>query len=263
MKNFLAYASPVRTAVLAVLCGGVSASADVSLISQTRTTDASASATAGSVVDGPVADLESAPGFGLFDEAVSPLALAIDSSGLPVSVVVSQGVAKQVSTLSLTSFAAQGEASVSLTLTPAAGSSAEASGESLFDVFFSVDLPSHFVISGFVDTQAILTGGAGLPALDNEVSLTRTDDNTLIFSSTTNDESFSQFGLLNPGTYRLWAQATVGAMQFSSPTDTRTVNGISAFEFRMLVTGVPETSTYLSALGLVGLIAMAGRWGRR
>ncbi len=252
---------PTRVALLAAWIGaqtltGVDGLAAVSLISQTRTLDASAKATSGAVVVGPFVESAASPGFGDFNEAIEPLAVAI-SGGL---VSVAQGVAKQNSVLGLSSFTAQGEASLSITLVPpAAGLSGEAGSESFFEVFFSIDEPSQFSISGFVDTQGIMTGGSGAPTLDNEVALVRTDDNTLIFTSGSNDGNFLADGPLAPGNYHLWAIAEVGASQVSSPTFSRSVAGISEFEFRMLIAGIPETSTYLSALGLLGMAAVVGR----
>jgi hypothetical protein len=233
-------------------------SAGVSLISQTRTLDAEAKAIASDVTDGPIADSESAAGFGSFDEAIEPLALAVDTSPT-VLVASAQGVAQQHSVLSLTSFIAQGKASVSLTLLPPAnGLSGEARGESFFEVFFSLDEPMNYLLAGSVDTLAIVTGGSGVPTLDNEVALIRTDDNTLIFTSGVNDGALLGFGTLSPGNYRLWANAEVIASQASSDLAQRTVSGISEFDFQMVVTGIPEAGTYFSALGLVGLVAVAG-----
>lgn len=262
MKKYLPLTSPTKWAVLAALISGGEGFAAVSLISQTRTVDAQAESQALLVVDSPAPESKSAPGFGLFTESVEPFALAISSGSL---VAAAQGVAKQKSSLSTSLFAAEGEASISLSLfPPAVGLSGDASGKSFFEVFFSVDEAMHFSLSGFVDTQGIVTGDSGLPALENEVGLKRTDDNTLIFLSGSNDGSLLAAGELIPGNYRLWAQAEVSASQISSSVDPRTVSGISEFDFRMLVYGVPETSTYVSALGLVGLAAMFGvRWGRR
>lgn len=264
MKTNLSSNCPTRVALLAAFIGAVEASAGVSLISQNRTLDASAEAIAGSVVDGPHAESLAAPGFGVFNEAIEPFALAISISGNAL-VASAQGVAKQNSSLGLTAFTAQGVASVSLTLLPPSSVlSGEASAESFFEVFFSIDEPMQFSLSGSVDTQAITTGGAGDPALDNEVALVRTDDNTLIYSSGANDGNLLGSGPLAPGNYRLWAQAEVSATQVSSPLFLRTVSGISEFDFQMLVSGIPETSTYVSALGLMGLVAMAGfRCARR
>ncbi len=240
------------------MIGAAKASAGVSLISQNRTLDAEAMAQAVLVVDGPNTDSKSAVGFGVFDEAIEPLALALDLSSTPL-VASAQGVAKQNSVLSLTSFIAQGEASVSLTLLPPAnGLSGEASGESFFEVFFSLDEPMNFSLSGFVDTQAIVTGGSDDPDLENEVALVRTDDNTLIYTSGGNDGALLAGGLLSAGNYRLWAHAEVGASQMSTNLVSRTVSGISEFDFRMVVTGIPEAGTYLSAFGLIGLVAVAG-----
>jgi hypothetical protein len=64
--------------------------------------------------------------------------------------------------------------------------------------------------------------------------------------------------LLSAGNYRLWAHAEVGASQMSTNLVSRTVSGISEFDFRMVVTGIPEAGTYLSAFGLIGLVAVAG-----
>ncbi|MGE3310741.1 MAG: hypothetical protein AB7O66_12290, partial [Limisphaerales bacterium] len=74
---------------------GLEGFAGVSLISQTRTLDASAQSTSGAVTAGPFADSASAADFGVFDEAIQPLAVAINSP----YVSIAQGVAKQNSVL--------------------------------------------------------------------------------------------------------------------------------------------------------------------
>jgi hypothetical protein len=258
VKTKISLIDPSRAALLVAMVSAAQVSAGVSLISQTRTLDAEAKAIADDIVDAPPAAFKSAAGFGSFDDAVEPLALAVDVSPT-VLVASAQGVAKQHSVLSLTSFIAKGEASVSLTLLPPAnGLRGEASGESFFEVFFSLDEPMNFSLWGAVDTQAIVTGGADAPDLDNEVALVRTDDNTLIYTSGANDGALLTSGTLSPGNYRLWANAEVGASQSSTNLASRTVSGISEFDFRMVVTGIPEAGTYLSVFGLIGLVAVAG-----
>lgn len=239
---------------VAAVFGVIPSQADVTWTAQTRTLEASAEASVGSVVDGPWVGLDDASDFGVFDSAVEPLAVAF----LGRDIAIVQGVANQYSVLGLSSFVARGEASVSMTLTPVVGASGSATGSSTFEVRFYVGEPSLFSLSGVLDTQAILTGGASVPFLDNEVGLERTDDNTLIFESGSNDTVLAEAGPLIPGNYRFWASAEVDASQASIVSGPRTVAGISEFDLQLMVMGIPETSTYLSMLGLAGVVSLVG-----
>lgn len=204
--------------------------------------------------------LESALDFSFFNEEVAPLSLAIQGA----QVSIAQGVGKQVSGIADFGIAGSGEASVSLTLLPGPGASAEASGQSLFDVVFTITKLSNFILSGSLDTQAIVTGGATIPALSNDFLFEDVDNSLTLFDSLTQDEAFSLSGVLAPGTYRLYAVAEVDATQAASLTTARTVSGISSFDFdfRIATVLIPEPGTLGTAaavLGLCGLTVMGRR----
>jgi hypothetical protein len=125
-----------------------------------------------------------------------------------------------------------------------------------------VDVLSSYTLAGSIDTQAIVTGGAGLPSLSNEVILEDVDNALILFESLTDDELFSISGLLNPGNYRLRASAGIVANQSSSLTASRTVEGTSSFDLDLQLTprGVPEPGTAVLVLGaLTGLVLRSRR----
>ncbi|MBL9139885.1 MAG: hypothetical protein JNK85_28700 [Verrucomicrobiales bacterium] len=195
--------------------------------------------------------LETSLDFSLFDKEVAPLSLAINRT----LVSIAQGVGKQVSGIADFGIAGQGEASVSLTLVPGAGISGEASGQSLFDVVFTITKLSNFTLTGSLDTQSITTGGAALPTLSNSFLFEDVDNSLTLFQALTDDEAFGISGTLPPGTYRISAGADADASQAASLTLSRTVNGISAFDFdfRIATVQIPEAGTMGAAAAILGL----------
>jgi hypothetical protein len=199
-------------------------------------------------------DSASALAFELFDDSADSFALAVSPVGTPSAVSIAQGIARQKSSILPGSISASGEASGALTLTASVGSSASAEGESLLDLTFTVGVPSSYTLAGFLNTQAIVTGGASIPTLENDLLFENLDNSTVLFQSLTDDESFSLVGILSPGKYRLTASASVEAEQLSSPNFDQTVYGLSSFEFSLQLkpSTVPD-----SGGGLVGLAAIA------
>lgn len=247
--------SPKLSALLvAFLAPAVTAAAAVVPTAQTRTIDAEASASVPGDSDSD-SDSASAPGFGPFNAEVDPLAIAIANT----DVAIAQGVAKQQSSFGPSLITASGESSVSMTLLAFAGGLAAAEGESLFSVDFQVTTPSTYALSGFVDTQAIVTGGASVPILDNEVTFYDLDNAIILFQTLTLDQVIAAAGVLAPGNYRLSAFAEVDASQASSLNDARTIAGISSFDLDLVVSPIliPEPGTVVAAMGLTGLCALA------
>lgn len=246
-----------------VAAAGHPGMASITPVSQTRTVDADATAQLSTTPPQNLSDSDSdaALDFAPFLAEVDPEATAFFVP--PLSLRSGQGVAKQDSTLGPITISAKGEASVSISLTPGQipGGSAGASSSSVFDVTFSIDVPSLFWLSGTLDTQSIVTGGAGLPTLSNDVILWDLDGAVKLFDSLTADEAFVLSGTLNPGLYRLYAVASAEGTQASIASTSRSVVGISSFDLDLLVTNVPESETLLAFVGLGGL--MAWRFRRR
>lgn len=239
-----------------LLAAGIPAAALAAIIpvAQTRSVDAESSAIVSGDSDSDSGSL-SAVGFGPFDATVDPLAVAIART----DVGIAQGIGKQTSSIGTNSISALGEASVSLTLLPQSGATAAAKAASFFDVLFTVDTLSSYLLAGSVDTLAIVTGGASLPLLGNDVILEDVDGALVLFATATNDEPFSVAGSLSPGSYRLRVSADITADQGSSVTNSLVVNGTSSYEVSLRLT--PEVSVPLPAssfLVLIGLAAIAG-----
>lgn len=205
-------------------------------------------------------DSASAPDFSPFLAEVDPLAIIISGA----EVVFAQGVAQQNSVIGSSIVSASGAASASTTLLSGVTKRGTASAESMFDLVFSVADPSTVSLVGFVDTQAIVTGGASLPLLSNELFLYDLGNDLMLFQTLTHDEFFSWNGLLDPGIYRLFASADSYADQLSSASTARTVVGLSSYELELSLATVPipESSTILGAAGL-GLLCGFTWWIRR
>ncbi|MBX3747775.1 MAG: hypothetical protein KF833_20905 [Verrucomicrobiae bacterium] len=205
-------------------------------------------------------DAASAPDYSPFLAEVDPLTVIVSGSEL----VFAQGVARQDSVIGSFVVSASGAASSSTTLLPIVEKRGIAAAESMFDLVFSVPDLSTASLVGLVDTQAIVTGGASVPLLANELFLYDVSNDLLLFQTLTNDEFFSWNGLLDPGIYRLFASADSFAEQWSSPLNARTVVGISSYEleFTLATVPIPESSTVFGAAAL-GLICGCTWWIRR
>ncbi len=246
--------------------------ADIIPSSQTRKLDTSSKAVASTVVNDD-AETKSSPGFGGYNDSSDSFSLAVFTTSTfpPVTVVsVASGSASQNSVLSSSQIKASGEAGVSLTLTrgPLVGSG-NAAGSSLFDVSFFIDQDSTFSFSGLLDTQAIVTGGAPIPLLDNNLYLEE-QGGPILFQSLTDDEAFSLTGVFQGGkTYRLYALANVTGASGNAANLDRTVTGLASFEFDLRVREIPdaplipEASTVVSALGLGTLCGLTWVLRRR
>jgi|GEM_PF-2071370 len=245
---------PVLGAALAIAAGPVWG--DLVPISQNRQVDASGTAQVGNVVD-LQAGSTSAPDFSLFNAVVDPLAVAVGGG----QVAIAQGVASQISSLNLKSVLAQGTTSVGLTLTPPTGGAATASANSVFQYEFTLTVPSNYWLTGLVDTVAVVTGGAALPIFSNNVLFEDLGQASILFDSATFDEAFSLSGVLDPGTYRLSASASVMGSQLSDATTSRTVTGISSFEFDFKTKNLPESNTTAASIVLGALGGIS--WLRR
>lgn len=217
-------------------------------VSQTRSVDSSAQV---NLVTPPAVDADtlSAPDFALFDAAVSSSAF---QAYLP-AVFVSVGDASQKSSIGLNGFSALGSAGVSLTLLSNRTGSAGAEGLSYFQYEFTVTTAKTFSLWGSVDSQSIVTGGASIPQVANELVFEDVVNNVVLFSTLTDDEAFSVNGTLAPGTYRVTASSEISALQVPSASLTRTVSGLGSFDFRFRAQNVPESGTG-SAVILVGAL---------
>lgn len=242
---------------LGLAASAASLSAQVAPLSQARSVDAGSAAEVRGDSDAQT-DGATAPDFGPFNAAVSPLSVAVAGS----DVAIGQGSAGQQSTLGPNVVSVSGGANVSLTILPAGGASASGRGESLFDFEFSLAEQHHFSLLGSVDTLAILTGGASVPALANSVRLLDVDNALVLFETLTDDENFSVAGLLDAGRYRLLASASAEGTEVAGQ-GSRTVNALSAFDFSLTVQPVPEPAAAGAAIVLMTLGAQAAMRRRR
>lgn len=234
--------------------------AGISPTSQVRSLATEASAELPAVPPNPVldSDLSSAPDFSSYLAEVQ--SEATDFAAPPFALRYGQGTAKQDSKIGPIIISAKGEASVQLNLIPGniLGGASRAEAESLFDVTFSIDVRSHFSLTGLLDTQGITAGGATVPNLDNDFSFWDLDASTLLFNAASTDESIALSGVLEPGQYRLLANAVVSAAEVSVLGPSRSVSGLSSFDLRLIVTNVPESNSVLAWIGLCGLVG--GTW---
>ncbi len=227
-------------------------------VSQSRSVSASAEAVVPGVPGSNDADSVNAPGFGLFDATASASAAAISAS--PRASSFADAVATQVSDHSVSSISASGLASIDLliqrpgTLPGLATASSEA--VSLFDLVFTIDTFTPFTLVGSVFTD-IGAGSPGSPLLDNEFYLESVTYNSVIFETTSVNEGFNAYGVLAPGTYRFYAEASaIGDLSTSMPGITASLIGQSGFEFEFNITNftvVPESGTVF-AVGGLGLL---------
>jgi hypothetical protein len=251
------------TAVLSLALGTVilttgTANAAIIPVSQARSVNAAASAVIGSTSDTD-SDSATAPGFGSFSDQATASALVAPATAALVA--SGDGNATQASDHGSTFVNASGGANGSLTLSANSGS-ASATGNSLFELVFTLDGPATYSLTGDVDTLAIVTGGAAIPTLSNNVSLEDVVSSTILFQTLTEDEAFTLSGSLPVGTYRLVASANASANQQGSASVARTVFGESTFSFQFTVadqngTPLPEPSgLFLFALAFLSLLAM-------
>lgn len=242
-------------AAWALLVPAVRMQAQISPLLQTRSVSGAASATLPGSTPGD-SDSDAALGFGTFNALVQPQATATWER----LVATAQGTGSQNSFLGATHVTAQGEAGTSLSLPDFDGGSASARGESLFDFQFTLASPALFSLSGTLDTQAVVSGGATIPALDNDLIFEDLDNASVLFAPLTDDESFTLNGSLGPGTYRLFAMAKVEASQASSSVNDRTVSGKSSFDLDFRISPIPEPGTATAAILLA--VLGSGAWLR-
>lgn len=224
-------------------------------VSQARSLAASASSAIAGSTDSD-SDTASAPDFGLFDESIAPDALVqLAASGQTASAT---GTASQVSSLGSNSVTSSGSARAQLGLTPGTNGSAEASASSVFEFVFDIAATSDFALTGTLDTQALLAGGADLPTIVNDLLFENLTTATTLFQALSDDEAFAVSGLLLPGTYRLTASASVNGTQTSTFTSGRSVDAKSTYAFTLdvVTVAVPEPGSL--GLALSALAMMAG-----
>lgn len=232
-------------------------------ISQTRELATTSTAVAGT--SDSDTDAKAAPGFGPFAESSTSFSSA--TSAASGAVAAAQGDASQDSSIGPAQISARGEAGAGLTVIWAPAT-ALAQASSLFDVTFSLAADSDFSLSGTLDTLAIMTGGAPVPSLVNQLYL-REVGGAFLFQSLTSDEAFSVSGLLEASkTYRIYAEATVNGAVAGDDSLTRTATGLSSFEFDLLVTPrsgtpVPDGDAGVGLLGVGALVALVGFTRRR
>jgi hypothetical protein len=229
-----------------------SAAAAVIPVFQDRSVEASASASVFGLNDSD-SDSAAAADFAPFVATVDPLAVTAAEG----QVAIAQGVSQQDSTLGASSIAAEGEVSVAMTLTAGANGSASADAASLFEFLFTVSSVSNFLLAGNVNTSAIVTGGAAIPLLLNDVTFEDVDDSVVLFQTLTNDEAFSISGLLQPGSYRISASAQVAGDGASADSNARTINAVSSYGFTLDLTDVQVPEPAAPALLLLGLAGIA------
>lgn len=206
----------------------------------------------GATVAGP---FTSSTAFGLF----SPAPSSVSSVGGPLG--IDSATATQSSlTPSITGSSISGGGTATASVTWVGPSGYSVTADSFFDVFFEVDLPGTFNLSGVVDSGGTFPPGSGIDSA--EVKLV---DNALpgspLFLEGTNpgDPGPDPFNVnlsLTPGiTYRLTARALVSR---GGPSGVASAD--ASWNLNLEEVAVPEPSTFvLAALGLLGLGCVALR----
>lgn len=239
-------------AALALSLGATSVLATpIVVVNQTRSLLTNASTSLGT----PDADSLVPVGAGAFS-------ISSSSSNPPGATVGSAtGTAAQQANLGSSLISAIGSTQADLVLGIGTGGSVAAGGSSTYEVEFSLAASSSYSLSGTVDSQAIVTGGASIPQLDNQVQFLNLDTSIVLFETLTNDQTFLVNGLLGPGNYRLRALATIVASQGYGEVP-RSVTGVSSFSFDFAVqsSSVPEPASIpliltASVLILIGRLA--------
>lgn len=195
-----------------------------------------------------------APDFAPFNENVGVTSIAV----VPPNVAASQVIARQVSSIGASSIAATGFAYVNTLVLFGTGMSASGVADSSFDVVFTVSAISNYDFSGFVDTWASATGGAGLPALDNTVQFLDLDNNVTLFEALSNDEVFALAGALQPGNYRLLAFSSGEVNTTSIPSLIRSTDGQSSYGFELVLTPRDQVPVPDGGLGMLGVLGVLG-----
>lgn len=179
--------------------------------------------------------------------------------------VSSAASGSQDSSIGPSQIEATGEASVNANLTPGTVQNfgqAGFNGRSFFDLSFELTEASSYSLTGSVNVQAIVSGGANIPGnLGNSVLFENLDTSTVLFEALTDDEVFSISGLLSPGNYRLRANAAVSGTQDSSESATRALLAGSSFDLTLTVRAepVPEPATLMLVLTALALLAASRR----
>lgn len=239
--------STLLTGILAI--SGFHSLAHIVPLTQDRSLDSDVFARAALPAESDSSSLD-APDFAVFNAEVDPSVVDLAGSRF----VIAQAVANQNSKFGLNFISATGQATGVISLSASSTLPAflgTASGSSLFDVTFDVNERSKFVLKGNVDTQAVTTGGAGAPTTSNQILFRDLTNNLDLFSALSDDESFLATGILEVGTYRLVASASVSVSQTSSANSVRSVNGISSYDLRLDTTSiVPEPGTVVAMVGL-------------
>lgn len=216
-------------ALLALAVAAPALAMPIGYVSQTRTVDASAQAGGGPAA----ANSAAAPDFGPFSDSAN-------ASSMGMVIVFPTGAAafaSQTSSLGAASITLSGSANAEV------GQEGDASGTSTFSVQFAVAVPVTFTASGslsasgFAMSQVRLTGPGGTVFSQTLIPF--------IFPDTL---PIAEVGMLQPGTYDLFAEAETNANPGMTPLD-------ASFAFSFDVVAVPEPGTAaLLALGLLWLL---------
>ena len=247
----------LTAASVSLLLGAFQASAALTPVSQDRSVGSTSSATIQTTTV-PDSDGIAAPDFGQFNETVDTSALTT----LGALFVAAYGSADQNSRLTPNRVVANGEATAGVVLSAVARGSGKSKSESLFQYEFTVATPSTYSLFGSVDSESVGSGGALVPLIETGVIFEDVGLGLVLFETLTFDETFSISGTLQPGTYRISAEAWVDLNQPSSVSQFRSANGLGSFELEFTARNVPEAQTQSACL-VLGALGGLSIWRRR
>ena len=195
--------------------------------------------------------------------------VSISSSSVAMSQAGSQlgsakGTASQQAAVGGTQVSVSGSADTELALGLATGGGVIARANSSYQLEFSLGSASSYQLTGFVDTQAVATGGAGIPILTNRVTLIDLGTASTLFDTLTYDQAFSANGTLGPGSYRLLGFADIDANAAYDGSLTRSQTATSSYEFTFTVqpNAIPEPSSLLLVMAAAGWLGFRRRTAR-
>lgn len=245
-----AYIGRAFVAIALALATAVGQASPISIISEVRLLSTSAQA-------GPLdQDTLNPSGTGLVSISSSSVATSQDGSPLGSAT----GTGSQQAAVGATQVSVSGSADTTLLLGAATGGGVSARANSSYQLDFSLGVASSYQLTGFVDTQAVAAGGAGIPVLANRVTLVDLGAASTLFDTLTNDEAFSISGLLGPGTYRLVGFADIDASAgYGSVERSQTGNSSYGFTFTAQPNAAPEPSSLLLVFAAAGWLGFRRR----